>query len=51
MLILKIIFLFLAISYGLDITVKSIYKNTVYASHLILVTIGIVGFIVLQFLI
>ncbi|MBL4951055.1 hypothetical protein JK635_02220 [Neobacillus sp. YIM B02564] len=51
MLILKIIFLFLAILYGLDIVIKSRYKNTIYASQLVLMTIGIVGFIVLQFLI
>jgi hypothetical protein len=50
MLISKIIFLFLAVLYGLEIVVKSRYKSTIYASHIVLMTIGIVGFIVLQFL-
>lgn len=49
MIILKIIFLFLAVLYGITVAIRTYYKQTIESSHLLLLSIGIVGFVVLQF--
>lgn len=47
--ILKAIFLLLAVVYGLQITIKVIYKVDIYPKQVWLFAIGIVGFVFLQF--
>lgn len=47
--ILKILFLFLAVLYGISLVGKLIYKEVVSAAHMYLTAIGIVGFVTLQF--
>ena len=45
----KCLFLFLAIMYGFSNTVKAFRKHSIGNSQLFLMTIGIVGFVWLEF--
>lgn len=48
-LVLKCLFLFLAILYGFSNIGKVFLKNNIGSGQLLLMTIGIVGFILIQF--
>lgn len=47
--ILKIVFLFLAVMYGYSNTFRAIKGQAVSTIQILLMTIGIVGFIVIKF--
>jgi hypothetical protein len=49
LIILKILFLFLAVFYGFSNIGRIHYKQSVESMNIALMAIGIVGFIVLQF--
>lgn len=49
MIFLKILFLFIGVLYSINVSARVRYKSNISASHMIMMTVGIVGFVVLQF--
>jgi len=47
--ILKVLLLFVAVIHGVSIVVKTAYQEPILSIHILLFTIGTVGFLTLQY--